>query len=55
MADNNETKTDWERGKDALEIILQFVSVEKIEALASKMQSNQVFRQQAKLFLNSLK
>lgn len=49
------TKTEWERGKDALEVVLQYVDVSKVEKLAQKLK-DPTFRQSMafKMFIQSL-
>lgn len=48
-------KTNWERGKDALERIMKYISVEKLEKLATKVESKE-FRSgyQYKIFINTI-
>lgn len=55
MAGEQEQKTEWQRGQDALEIILGWVPIEKFEALAKKIDDPD-FRKsmQYKIFLSSL-
>lgn len=59
MAEDTQTptpiKTDWERGKDALEAILKWVPIEKVEKLSKKI-NDPAFRKsmQYKIFINSL-
>ena len=60
MANENEQieqqqRENWERGKDALHRIMQHVTIEKIEALAAKIE-NPKFRDslQFKIFMQTL-
>lgn len=52
----NNNKSDWQRGKDALEKILTWTEIELLEALAEKIQSKK-FRNSIgfNLFINQLK
>jgi hypothetical protein len=48
-------KTDWQRGEDCLETIMKWVSIDKLEALAKKIDDKD-FRKsmQYKLFISTL-
>lgn len=42
MADNlSNEKSDWERGKDCLEIVLKHFTIEQLEALANNLNDKQ--------------
>jgi len=56
MPKDNKTKSEWERGKDALYVIMGWIPTDQLEAFAT-MINEQKFRNSCgyKAFINQLK